>query len=202
MPTQMIFVGHSHVRRFGSFTRGAFNGRPQANLGLTRGDFRFACHGEGGMRLDQLNRPNSASHLFLQLFRGSQTCIMFIGDNDVANYDPQYLARLIMDKALFIRSEFNMRNIGIVPLFPRHRGAHGNVNRYNADAGLVNHHLRAMAQGTGITILTQLFAFPAADQTMYQRQAPMFRNDGVHLSEFGNRRLYNYLRGVAIRSTR
>ena len=99
----MIFVGHSHVRRFGSYTRGTFNGRSQANLGLTRGDFRFACHGEGGMRLDQLNRPNSASHLFLQLFRSSHS-IIFIGDNDVANYDPQYLARLIMDKALRIRS--------------------------------------------------------------------------------------------------
>ena len=199
---KMICVGHSHARRFGSFTRGPFQGKNQTNLGLSRGDFQFAFHGEGGLRLDQLDRQGSASNLFMRLLSGARVCILFIGDNDVFRYEPQYLAQSILEKASSIKEDHRFQVVYVAPLLPRRVGAHGNVHRYNRRAAVVNNALRARAGNFGIQVMKQLFSLPSTSQREYDAQANLFMADGVHLNAFGNRRLYNYIRGIAIRAAR
>ena len=197
-----IICGHSHSRRFGSFTRSPYNGADIRNLGLARGDVRFGFHGEGGMRINQLNRPGSASNLFFELFSGAKVCILFIGDNDVLSYAPQYLAEVILEKASIIKNNYQFESVFVAPLLPRREGAQGNIFRYNRDAARVNRFLKVKSIDYNVQIMKELFPFPATNAMVYERQADLFLPDGVHLNALGNRRLYNHMRGMAIRSTK
>ena len=196
-----IMVGHSHIRNFGTFMSGTFQGRNMFNLNLSLDQVRIACHGEGGMRLAHLDRNDSASQYFLELFRNASGCIIHIGDNDVSNYAPEYLAQEIIAKAIAIAQAYGIENMFVAPLLPRRSGARGDVVTYNKKALEVNRILSESAPGQ-LSILKSLFAFPDENLARYIDQEVYFRRDGVHLNDFGNRRCFNYFRGVVIRAIR
>ena len=136
------------------------------NMKLDRDQVRIALHGEGGMKLHQLNEDESASKFFQELFAKADGCVLHIGDNDVYNHSPAYLAKEIISKAESLAEKYNIGIVYVARLPPRRSGARGNIGIYNQKPYEVNVHL-GRRRSNSVVVLPTLFTFPCEHRAKY-----------------------------------
>ena len=101
-----------------------------------------------------------------------------------------------------MRVRHNIGKVVILQILPRYEGARGNINAYNRIAVEVNNIIKARVQEhEDLSFHPVPFHFPTDEEStkLYKEARKLFKSDGVHLDELGQRRLWKSLRGLAIR---
>ena len=192
--------GHSNVKHFIKF------------LSIDNEDYseNINSWSWSGLKTTQLlNKKSKKISNIFENFAGSLSendfIIIFLGDNDVCEDDSaEVTAWRLLSFASLIKRKYKVASVTLHQLLPRYPGARGNYAAYNLTAGKVNEIINANCKDFGLFFLDSGFKFPGGDKNgdskSYYDRIASFKEDGIHLSFLGNKKLKKSINHVLIQA--
>ena len=208
---KIILIGHSHLANLLEYRRNYVVGSGDEDWSDVAAFEAFAV---GGLRLDHLTGPVRQDwhpskqtipddfHRFLNDHASpGDSVVFFLGDNDLNidndTFAPKYLAFVTL-----IRKKFHLRSAVVCPLLPHHVGARGDILAYNFRARKVNEFIKSSCASYEKLFYngSASFPFPGSDRNgksqAYVASAQSFQRDGVHLTIYGQSKLFRSILNV------
>ena len=180
---KVLLVGHSHVVWLEHYLRGA----PQ-NFGLSEVEISYLGV-RGGRVATFKNKLDEVARLAPDII------IMHLGGNDLESDRPPQQVGMELYELAKDYKKLGVKHVTVCKIIRRAQWRHLSVNEGNARVIIINEFLSAVCDG-----YREIYSW--RHRGLWQPDNGIFREDGVHLNDLGNYKLYKCMRGAVIRAFR